>query len=78
MLMLELNQQWYYNYMYNNKKTILFQKSNYVYWYLIVFNLHVTFKVMEICTPLGAATLTVLQVNTCPLWNHSIQPLLEL
>jgi hypothetical protein len=30
-------------------------------------NLHVTFKVMEVCTPLEAATLTALHINTCPL-----------
>jgi hypothetical protein len=30
-----------------------------------MFNLHLTFKVMEVCTPLEAATLTALQVNTC-------------
>ena len=53
--------------MYNTKQQSLFQKSNYVYWYLTVFNLHWTFKVVEVCTPLGAATLTALQVNTCPL-----------
>ena len=34
---------------------------------LTVFNLHVTFKVMEVCRPLEVATLTALHVNTCPL-----------
>jgi hypothetical protein len=32
-----------------------------------VFNLHVTFKVIEVCTPLETATLTALHVNICPL-----------
>jgi hypothetical protein len=35
---------------------------------LTLLNLHVTFKVMEFCRWLKAATLTALQVNTSPLW----------
>ena len=53
-------------FMYKTKKPSLFQKLNYLYWYLTVFNLHLTFKVMEVCRPLEAATLTALHINTCP------------
>jgi hypothetical protein len=38
-----------------------------------VFNLHLTFKVMEVCRPLETATLTALHVNICPLYLHIFQ-----
>ena len=32
-----------------------------------VFNLHLTFNVILVCTPLGTATLATLHLNSCPL-----------